>query len=47
MKHDCTACGFEFWQNSKPTVSALIERTVGGETRLLLVRRAIEPYKGM
>jgi ADP-ribose pyrophosphatase YjhB (NUDIX family) len=46
-KHDCAACGFEFWQNSKPTVSALIERTVGGETRLLLVRRAIEPYKGM
>jgi 8-oxo-dGTP diphosphatase len=47
MKHACPSCGFEFWQNSKPTASALIEREAGGRAEVLLVRRAIEPYRGM
>jgi 8-oxo-dGTP diphosphatase len=43
----CTACGFEFWQNSKPTVAALVVRMVDGRPSVLLARRGIEPYKGM
>lgn len=43
----CGACKFEFWQNSKPAVGALIARTVGGIRHLLLCRRGVEPYKGM
>lgn len=39
----CESCGFIFWQNSKPTASALI---VDQNNRLLLVKRAIEPHKG-
>lgn len=38
----CQACGFIFWQNSKPCAGALVVR----DGRLLLVRRAFEPYKG-
>ncbi len=45
--HTCGSCGFEFWQNSKPTVAALIERVEKEQHQLLLVRRAIEPHKGM
>ena len=37
----CTACGFIFWQNSKPCAGVLVVR----EGRLLLVRRAFEPFK--
>ena len=43
----CGACAFEFWQNSKPAVGAIIVRTVGGKPHLLLCRRGVEPYKGM
>ena len=43
----CRVCEFEFWQNSKPAVGAVIVRTVDGEPHLLLCRRGIEPYKGM
>jgi NAD+ diphosphatase len=44
--HACNSCGFEFWQNSKPAVGALVVRTAGGVPRVLLTRRAIDPYKG-
>ncbi len=37
----CAACGFIFYQNSKPTASALI---VDGD-KVLLGKRSIEPYK--
>ena len=40
----CPACGFVAYANSKPTASALC---VDDEGRLLLARRAVEPYKGM
>jgi len=43
----CASCRFEFWQNSKPAVSAIITRIVGGKHHLLLSRRGIEPCKGM
>jgi ADP-ribose pyrophosphatase YjhB (NUDIX family) len=43
----CGACKFEFWQNSKPVVVAVIVRSVGGKNHVLLTRRGIEPYKGM
>ena len=39
----CTACGFEEWGNSAPAVEALLVR----DGRVLLTRRAIEPYLGM
>jgi len=45
--HRCAACGFEFWQNSKPTVGALIVRTEGNRHFVLLTRRGIEPHRGM
>lgn len=38
----CTGCGFIFWRASKPCVGALVVRN----GRLLLVERAIEPFKG-
>ena len=43
--HTCAACGFEFWQNSKPAVGALLVRSVHDEPHVLLTRRGIEPYK--
>jgi 8-oxo-dGTP diphosphatase len=42
----CLSCGFEFWQNSKPAVGALIVRTIHGRPSVLLTRRGIEPHKG-
>jgi ADP-ribose pyrophosphatase YjhB (NUDIX family) len=39
----CTDCGFIFWQNSKPTASAVLLNDAG---EVLLVERAIEPKKG-
>ena len=39
----CPACGFVGWANSVPCTCALVEDDEG---RLLLGRRAIEPYKG-
>lgn len=45
--HICGACKFEFWQNSKPAVAAIIVRTIGGKPHLLLCRRGIDPHKGL
>jgi ADP-ribose pyrophosphatase YjhB (NUDIX family) len=45
--HTCPKCGFEFWQNSKPAVAALVVRMVDDVPHLLLARRAINPYKGL
>ena len=39
----CPACGAEHWRNAKPCAGALV--TDGGG-RLLLVRRASEPWRG-
>ncbi len=38
----CQSCGFVFWQNSKPCAGVLVVH----EGRLLLVKRAFEPFKG-
>jgi len=38
----CMSCGYTFWMNSKPTVSVLIIQ----KGKVLLIRRAIHPYKG-
>jgi ADP-ribose pyrophosphatase YjhB (NUDIX family) len=40
---DCEVCGFVGWANSAPTACALCEDEGG---RLLLVRRAHEPFRG-
>jgi ADP-ribose pyrophosphatase YjhB (NUDIX family) len=40
---ECGACGFVSYANSKPTAGALVE---DGDGRLLLARRAKEPFKG-
>jgi ADP-ribose pyrophosphatase YjhB (NUDIX family) len=45
--YTCATCGFEFWQNSKPAVGALIVRVIAGTPHLLLARRGIDPHKGM
>ena len=39
----CQSCGFVFFQNSKPTVGAVI---VNDQNEVLLVKRAIEPHLG-
>lgn len=39
----CQSCGFIFFQNSKPTSSALI---LNDRNEVLLLKRAIEPYFG-
>ena len=39
----CTACGFVFWQNAKPTATAVLENKHG---EALLVLRAFDPKKG-
>jgi mutator protein MutT len=39
----CRECGFEFFQNSKPTASVIIENENG---EILLTQRAIEPSCG-
>ncbi len=39
----CPGCGEWFYRNSKPCAGALV---VDGQGRLLLARRAIEPFKG-
>lgn len=41
---ECPACGSTYYANASPTASALI---VDEEGRLLLARRAHEPYLGM
>ncbi len=40
---ECEACGFVGWANSAPCACALVEDDNG---RLLLVRRAHEPFRG-
>jgi ADP-ribose pyrophosphatase YjhB (NUDIX family) len=40
---ECPACGFVAYASSKPTASALVEDDEG---RVLLGRRAVEPFKG-
>ncbi len=40
----CTACGFTFYQNAKPTTGAYIFNDAG---ELLLVTRAVNPRKGL
>ena len=40
---ECPACGFVSYASSKPTAGALVE---DGEGRVLLARRAVEPFKG-
>jgi ADP-ribose pyrophosphatase YjhB (NUDIX family) len=40
----CPGCGSTYYANSAPCVSALVE---DGEGRLLLARRAVEPYLGL
>lgn len=42
-QQDCPGCGRSHYQNSRPTASALIVQ----DGRLLLGRRAVEPYLGM
>lgn len=39
----CSGCGEMFYRNSKPCAGALVS---DGQGRLLLARRAIEPFKG-
>ena len=43
----CDACRFEFWQNSKPAVGAVVVRAIGGKPHVLLSRRGVEPHRGM
>ncbi len=40
---ECHACGFVCYASSKPTAGALVE---DGKGRVLLARRAVEPFKG-
>jgi ADP-ribose pyrophosphatase YjhB (NUDIX family) len=40
---ECPACGFVAYASSKATACALVE---DGEGRVLLARRAVEPFKG-
>ena len=44
----CTECSHHFYQNSKPTVNALITRrsTAGSEPEVLLANRAVDPFQG-
>ena len=42
----CSACGFHFWQGSKPAVGVVLLRVIAGKQQVLLTRRGIEPYKG-
>jgi ADP-ribose pyrophosphatase YjhB (NUDIX family) len=39
----CPACGLVLYENPAPTAGAIVE---DGDGRLMLVRRAIEPFKG-
>ena len=39
----CSSCGFEAWASSAPTANALV---VDERGRVLLARRAVEPFKG-
>ncbi len=39
----CTKCSFIFYQNSKPTASAIISKN----GKILLGKRSVEPYKNL
>ena len=43
LRRECPQCGFVAYASSKATAGALVE---DGEGRVLLVRRAKEPFKG-
>ncbi|HET6452418.1 MAG TPA: NUDIX domain-containing protein [Spirochaetia bacterium] len=43
---ECAACGFLFWQNSKPAVGAIVTRARDGITEVLLTRRGVPPHRG-
>lgn len=42
----CDRCGYRFYQNSKPSVGAMITRSSNGDREILLVRRGVQPYVG-
>jgi ADP-ribose pyrophosphatase YjhB (NUDIX family) len=46
-RRKCPNCGWIYWGNAKPTACALVEREGPRGKEVLLVRRAIEPCKGM
>jgi ADP-ribose pyrophosphatase YjhB (NUDIX family) len=43
----CSSCGYQFFQNSKPCVAAVIVRRGRGGPEVLLARRGIQPHLGM
>jgi 8-oxo-dGTP diphosphatase len=43
----CSACGYLFFQNSKPCTGAVIVRRSGAGIEVLLSRRGIPPHLGM
>ena len=43
-KAECPGCGSTYYANAAPTASALV---LDSDARLLLARRAIDPYRGM
>jgi ADP-ribose pyrophosphatase YjhB (NUDIX family) len=43
----CSACGYLFYQNTKPCTAAIIVRGAGQGAEILLTRRGIQPHKGM
>ena len=46
-RRHCPACGWIHWGNPRPTTCALVEREGEAGRELMLVRRAIEPFRGM
>jgi 8-oxo-dGTP diphosphatase len=42
IRFDCTRCGHQLYENSKPTAGAIVVR----DGRVLLARRAVEPLNG-
>jgi ADP-ribose pyrophosphatase YjhB (NUDIX family) len=44
LRRKCPACGWIFWNNSRPTAGGLI---LDDQNRLMLIRRGIEPSLGL
>jgi ADP-ribose pyrophosphatase len=42
----CDRCGWRWYDNPKPAAAVLLERAGGGDTEVLLLRRAVEPGLG-
>lgn len=42
----CDRCSWRWYSNPRPAAAVLLERTVDGEPRVLLLRRAVEPGAG-